>query len=415
MHDYIPDDVITWQYIEYIVKRILKNYCYNEIRFPLIEKTSLFAHSIGNITDIIEKEMYSFKDKKNKKITLRPEGTIGCMRACINKGLLRTSKQKLWYLGPMFRYERPQHGRYRQFHQFGIEVLGMSGPDIDLEIILLVERILRTLNISNYVQLELNSIGSYESRLHYKKILFSYFKQYEACLDEDCKRRLYVNPLRILDSKDKNIKAIINNAPILMDFIDDNSLIHFENLCKLMKNIGISYVVNYKLVRGLDYYNKTVFEWKTNLLGAKDAICAGGRYDNLSKSLGVTFIPAIGCAIGMERLVLLIKSLKLKPKTNNAIDVFIIFLKDNIQIEAIKLSELVRTQFPKKKIMLSILSSNLRKQFSTANKIKARIVLLLGPNEVKNNLILLKDLTSGYQKSFLKNKIIEELELAFKN
>jgi len=381
MHDYTPFDVLVWKYVEDIIKKVLHSYCYNEIRFPILEKTSLFTRGIGDVTDIIEKEMYSFKDKKNSSVTLRPEGTVGCMRSCINHGIIRNSEQKLWYLGPMFRYEKPQHGRYRQFYQLGIEVLGLIGPDIDLEIILLVEKILKTLNVSKNVQLELNSIGSYQSRVRYKKVLFSYFKKYESCLDRDCQRRLYINPIRILDSKNDNVMSIIKNAPMLIDFLDKDSLIHFENLCKLISDMGVAYTINYRLVRGLDYYNRTVFEWKTNKLGSKDTICAGGRYDNLSESLGTVFTPAVGCAIGMERLILLINSSE-NVNIYKIIDVYIIFLEKSMQIEAIKLSENIRTELPNKRVKTNFSSGNLKKQFNKANKLKSRLVLLLGPNEI---------------------------------
>ncbi|XBC44614.1 MAG: histidine--tRNA ligase [Buchnera aphidicola (Schlechtendalia peitan)] len=413
MHDYIPKDVKIWQYVEEILKSVLTSYNYQEIRFPIIEQTKLFEHGIGNSTDVIEKEMYSFKDKKDNSLTLRPEGTVGCMRSCIKSGLLRNSEQKLWYLGPMFRYEKPQFGRYRQFHQLGIEYFGLSSPNADLEIIMLIQRIWKYLNISQYVQLELNTIGSINARMNYQKLLYLYFKKYESLLDADCKRRLYTNPFRILDSKNKNIQDIINKAPILTNYIDNDSLEHFKKLCTYMDEIGISYVINYKLVRGLDYYNNTVFEWTTNKLESKNTICAGGRYDYLSKSLGVSHIPAIGCAIGMERLIILLKSLNKLLETTNRIDIFIIFLKKNIELCAIKLSEKIRTKLPYTRVQVNFSSGSINKQFSKANKLGAKIVLLLGSIEEQNKTVLMKDLASKKQKIFFIKNVIDELKSFF--
>ncbi|XBC41004.1 MAG: histidine--tRNA ligase [Buchnera aphidicola (Nurudea yanoniella)] len=414
MHGYTPEKILIWQYIENSLKKILNNYNYREIRFPIIEKTELFTCGIGNITDIVEKEMYSFQDKKNNNITLRPEGTIGCMRICIENGLLRHTEQKLWYLGPMFRYEKPQFGRYRQFHQLGIESFGLLEPSIDFEIILLIQRIWKTLNISQYISLELNTIGSINDRINYKKSLYSYFKKYEFFLDNDCKRRLYTNPFRILDSKNHDMQEIINNAPVLIDYISDSSLKHFEKLCTFLTSINIPYLINYKLVRGLDYYNNTVLEWTANTLLSKNTICAGGRYDYLSQSLGVSFVPAIGCAIGMERLVLLLESLKTIQYSQYSIDIFVIFSHRNIELNAIKLSENIRTEFPKKRIQINFLNGNIKKQFKKANKLGARIVLLLGTIEISNKTILMKDLKFNTQKTFLIINIIQELKLFFK-
>ncbi|XBC37905.1 MAG: histidine--tRNA ligase [Buchnera aphidicola (Meitanaphis microgallis)] len=413
MHDCIPKDIQIWQYTEKILKQVLTSYNYQEIRFPIIEKTELFKHGIGNITDITEKEMYCFKDKKNNDLALRPEGTIGCMRSCINHGLLRQSEQKLWYLGPMFRYEKPQFGRYRQFHQLGIESFGFFGPNIDLEIILLIQRIWKNLNISKYINLEINTIGSINDRVNYQKLLYSYFKKYEHLLDVDCKRRLHTNPFRILDSKNEDMEEIVRHAPMLIDYISNDSLIHFEKLCKLMNSMDISYTINHKLVRGLDYYNKTVFEWKIHKLTSKNTICAGGRYDYLSQSLGFSRIPAIGCAIGIERLILLLESLHILHDFKNVIDIFIIFLKKDIELNAIKLSENIHTEIPYLKIQVNYLNGNIKQQFSKANKLGARIVLLLGSTEVKSNTVLIKDLKLKQQKiSSIKN-IIQELKLFF--
>lgn len=414
MHDYTPKKILIWQYIESILKRNLTSYNYQEIRFPIIERTELFKYGIGNITDIVEKEMYSFQDKKSNSLTLRPEGTIGCMRSCIKSGLLRKhSEQKLWYLGPMFRYEKPQFGRHRQFHQCGIESFGFLDPSIDFEIILLVQRILKNLNISRYVNLELNTIGSINDRMNYKKSLYLHFKKHEFLLDTDCKRRLYTNPLRILDSKNNAMTEIIDTAPVLINFVSDDSLEHFEKLCKFLKKIKIPYSINYKLIRGLDYYNKTVFEWTSEKFTSKHAICAGGRYDYLSQSFGAPFIPAIGCAIGIERLILLLESLEKTWYPENFIDIFVIFSHKNIELYAIKLSENIRTAFPCRRVQVNFSNGNIKKQFKKANKLGARIVLLIGTIEVQNKTVLMKDLKFNTQKTFLIINVIQELKWFF--
>ncbi|XBC44890.1 MAG: histidine--tRNA ligase [Buchnera aphidicola (Schlechtendalia chinensis)] len=413
MHDYVPKDVNIWQCVEKILFNILDSYNYQEIRFPIIERTELFKHGIGSITDIIEKEMYSFKDKNSNSLTLRPEGTVGCMRSCIKNGLLRNSEQKLWYLGPMFRYEKPQFGRYRQFHQLGIEYFGLSSPHADLEIVMLIQRIWKVLKISHFVKLELNTIGSINTRSHYKKLLYLYFKRHESLLDTDCKRRLYTNPLRILDSKNSNIQELINCAPSLINYIDDDSLKHFEKLCKYMDEVGISYITNYQLVRGLDYYNNTVFEWTIDTLKSKSTICAGGRYDYLSNFLKIPSVPAVGCAIGMERLIMVLKSYNKFLEIKNVVDIFIIFLKKSIELRAIQLSENIRTELPCKKVQVNFSKSSINKQFRKANKLGARIVLLLGSIEEKNKTILIKDLKFKKQKISLFENVIHELKLFF--
>jgi len=345
IHDYLPKEIILWNYVEKIIKKILFSYCYNEIRLPILEYTKLFKHTIGNITDIVEKEMYSFEDRNNNKLTLRPEGTVGCARANIQHHLLNDREQRLWYLGPMFRYERPQKGRYRQFYQMGVEVFGLKGPDIDVELILLTKNFWRTLGIEKYLILEVNSIGSIDIRNKYKKDLVRFLKTNESFLDKDSKYRLDTNPLRILDSKILSTQILLKNGPQLNHYLDENSSIYFKKLCYFMSNLGISYTINNNLIRGLDYYNDTVFEWKTNKLGAQDTICAGGRYDHLIEKLGGPKTPAIGFAIGMERLILLIKAVS-SFMIPYFIDIYVLVFDDSFKLNAIKLSELIRSKLP---------------------------------------------------------------------
>lgn len=286
MNDYLPADTVIWQRIETILKRVLAGYGYSEIRTPIVEQTPLFRRAIGEVTDVVEKEMYTFDDRNGESVTLRPENTAGCVRAGIEHGLLYNQEQRVWYLGPMFRYERPQKGRYRQFYQLGAEVFGLQGPDIDAELILLTARWWRELGIFEHVTLELNSIGSLAARANYREALVAFLEQHKDKLDEDCKRRMYSNPLRVLDSKNPEVQQLLNDAPELFDYLDAESKEHFDSLCALLDGAGIKYRINQRLVRGLDYYNRTVFEWVTTALGAQGTVCAGGRYDGLVEQLG---------------------------------------------------------------------------------------------------------------------------------
>ena len=286
MNDYLPGETALWQRIEGSLKQVLGSYGYSEIRLPIVEQTPLFKRAIGEVTDVVEKEMYTFEDRNGDSLTLRPEGTAGCVRAGIEHGLLYNQEQRLWYVGPMFRHERPQKGRYRQFHQIGAEVFGLQGPDIDAELIMLTARWWRELGISEHVSLELNSIGSLEARANYRDALVAYLEQFTDKLDEDSKRRMYTNPLRVLDSKNPDVQALLNDAPALGDYLDEESKAHFAGLCALLDDAGIRYTVNQRLVRGLDYYNRTVFEWVTTSLGSQGTVCAGGRYDGLVEQLG---------------------------------------------------------------------------------------------------------------------------------
>lgn len=409
IHDYLPKEIILWNYVEEIIKKILFSYCYNEIRLPILEYTKLFKHTIGNITDIIEKEMYSFEDRNNNKLTLRPEGTVGCARAYIqNNNFLHDREQRLWYLGPMFRYERPQKGRYRQFYQMGVEVFGIQGPDIDLELILLTTHFWKKLGIEQYLILEVNSIGSIDIRNKYKKDLVEFLKKNESFLDKDSQRRLNTNPLRILDSKILSTQILLKSGPQLNHYLDKNSSIYFKKLCDFMSYIGIPYTINNNLIRGLDYYNDTVFEWKTNQLGAQDTVCAGGRYDNLIEKIGGPKTPAIGFAIGMERLILLIKTVSF-CMLPYFIDIYILVFDDSFKLNSVKLSELIRSQLPILKVMTNFFGGNITQQFRLADKYNARVALLLGPEEKNKKSILIKNLTNRKQKVVLQTQLIHEL------
>ncbi|WP_422667209.1 histidine--tRNA ligase [Buchnera aphidicola] len=414
MHDYLPEELKLWNYIENIIKEVLNSYCYLEIRLPILEKTEIFQRAIGNVTDIIEKEMYSFEDRKGSNITLRPEGTIGCVRAIIQNNLLYKKKQKFWYFGPMFRYERPQKGRYRQFYQFGAEVFGIDGEDIDLEIILLTYRIWKRLGLENNIILEINSIGSQLDRIKYKKKLIFFLKKYEYLLDEDCKRRLYTNPLRILDSKNKDVQEILTKAPLLNEYLDTASQNHFQSLCKMMDIHGIPYRHNKYLVRGLDYYSSTVFEWKNFELGSQNTICAGGRYDSLFEELNTNKISGIGFAIGMERLVLLMQKLNIFFPTVREVDIYIIIIGNHNTFHATALSEEIRNLYPKLKIFIDFSDDNISKKIKHAANILAPIAIFIGDNEIKKKCFLVKDLVHKKQYYILKSDILIKINHFFK-
>lgn len=413
MHDYIPKELKTWKKVENILIKILTSYCYEEIRLPILEKTKLFQRAIGDVTDVIEKEMYSFNDRKGNSLTLRPEGTVGCVRAVIENNLFLKKKQRFWYLGPMFRYERPQKGRYRQFYQLGAEVFGLDKVEIDLEIILLTKRLWKYLDIEPYIKLEINSIGSKKDRFVYQKELVSFLEKYKNILDEDSKKRLYTNPFRILDSKNKDLQKILKNAPLLKNYIDINSTNRFNNLCNMMNLYGIKYVHNSNLVRGLDYYNSTVFEWKTIQDGSQNTICAGGRYDSLVQELGGKKTPAIGFAIGIERLVALINSLNISSCKEEEINIYIIFIGESNKIYAISLSEEIRNVYPKLKIFVDFISCTLSKKIKNAVNSSAHIAILIGENEIKKNCFLLKDLKKEKEYFFSKKELMLKIKKVF--
>ncbi|QCI20426.1 histidine--tRNA ligase [Buchnera aphidicola (Brachycaudus cardui)] len=413
MHDYLPEELKLWNYIETILKEVLSSYCYLEIRLPLLEKTEIFKRAIGCITDVIEKEMYSFNDRKGNSLTLRPEGTVGCVRAIIQNHLLHKKNNRFWYLGPMFRYERPQKGRYRQFYQLGAEAFGVDTEDIDLEMILMTNRLWKIIGINAYIKLEINSIGSQKDRFQYKKALVIFLKKYEHLLDVDCRRRLYTNPLRILDSKNKEVQKILQEAPLLSKYIDISSTNHFKNLCSMITDHGIKYTYNQNLVRGLDYYNNTVFEWKSNYLGSQNTVCAGGRYDSLIEEMGGKKTSAIGFAIGIERLVLLIKTLNIFYEKIEDINIYIIFIGEENKYYAIHLSEEIRNLYPKLKIFIDFLNQNLQKKIKNAINSSAKIAIIISSNKIQEKSFLIKDLKNKKEYYLLKNQILLKIKQFF--
>ncbi|CAI1887147.1 histidine--tRNA ligase [Serratia marcescens] len=411
MNDYLPEETALWQRIEGTLKQVLGSYGYSEIRLPIVEQTPLFKRAIGEVTDVVEKEMYTFEDRNGESLTLRPEGTAGCVRAGIEHGLLYNQEQRLWYIGPMFRYERPQKGRYRQFHQLGAEVFGLQGPDIDAELILLTARWWKALGIAEHVKLELNSIGSLEARANYRDALVAFLEQHVEVLDEDCKRRMYSNPLRVLDSKNPEVQTLLNDAPRLSEYLDEESRAHFAGLCELLAQAGIPYTVNERLVRGLDYYNRTVFEWVTTSLGAQGTVCAGGRYDGLVEQLGGRATPAVGFAMGLERLVLLVQAVNPEFKAPSAIDVYVISSGAGTQSAAMQLAEQVRDAAPQLKLMTNYGGGNFKKQITRADKWGARIALILGESEVAAQQVVVKDLRSGEQETLAQSEVAARLAL----
>ncbi len=409
MHDVLPEQTPLWQYAEKIIREVLASYCYQEIRLPIVEKTELFKRSIGEVTDIVEKEMYTFDDRNKDSLTLRPEGTAGCLRACLEHGLLHNQVHRLWYSGPMFRHERPQKGRYRQFYQLGVETYGMAGPEIDAEIILLTERLWARLGVRDKVRLELNTLGTIEERLAYREKLVEYFKQHIEVLDEDSLRRLETNPLRILDSKNEGMQEVIKNAPELMDFLQEDSRNHFEKLRQTLDHLGIKYDINTRLVRGLDYYGKTVFEWITDDLGAQGTVCAGGRYDNLIQQLGGKENFAVGFAMGMERLLLLLEQIEGLPILGS-VDVYMILVGEKAEQEGMLLAELIRNNNKNIKLQVNCGGGSFKSQFKKADKSGAEYALILGEDEVSRGEVSLKPLrTDQEQENLTHNALFEKL------
>ncbi|PLK58129.1 histidine--tRNA ligase [Candidatus Palibaumannia cicadellinicola] len=412
MNDSLPKDAAFWQYIESLLTQVLICYGYREIRLPIIEQTALFKRAIGKVTDIVAKEMYSFEDQNGDHITLRPEGTASCVRAGIEHGLLyQNIEQRLWYIGPMFRHERPQKGRYRQFHQLGAEVFGQQGPDIDAELIMLTVRWWQILGISEHVRLELNSIGSLENRARYHNALVTFLAQHETCLDDNNRRRMHTNPMRVLDTKNANIQVLLNDAPVLADYLDDDAHEHFVGLCKLLDEAKIDYTINPRLVRGLDYYNYTVLEWVTNRLGSQGTICAGGRYDRLVEQLGGRATPAIGMAIGLDRLVLLMQAVNTNSSVTLRVDAYLVAVGKNIQGAAMLLAEKIRDALPSLRLMTNCGGGSFKKQFSRADKCGASFALVLGESEAAAQQVVIKDLTTGNQETLAQNDIITRLAL----
>lgn len=417
MNDILPvpvkDNPITtgrWQQIEQALRGLMQQYGYGEIRLPVVESTPLFARAIGAVTDIVEKEMYSFMDRGTpaESLTLRPEGTAGCVRACLEHGLTYNQTQRLWYTGPMFRYEKPQKGRYRQFHQFGVETFGMTGPDIDAELILMTARLWKLLGLENAVQLELNSLGEPESRQAYRTALVEYLRAHADRLDEDSKRRLDTNPLRVLDSKHAGTQAVLANAPQLPDYLDEDSRDHLAALTAALDAAGIPYIRNPRLVRGLDYYNKTVFEWTTTALGAQGTVCAGGRYDGLVAQLGGQATPAVGFAIGLERLVLLLEAMI--PRTDTAeADIYLV-TGDDARQAGLLLAETLRNSLPEMRIVTHCGSGGFKAQFKKADKTGARVALVLGEDEVAAGTVTIKWLQRGEQVTVDREELADHLK-----
>ena len=394
MNDILPDETPYWQFLERTVKRLLESYGYGEIRLPVVEQTELFRRSIGEVTDIVEKEMYTFDDRNGESLTLRPEGTAGCVRAAIQQGLLGVPR-RLWYAGPMFRYERPQKGRQRQFHQIGAEAFGVAGPDMDAELVLLSARLWRQLGIADGVQLQLNSIGSSEARRAYRDALVTYLEQRRDALDEDSQRRLGSNPLRILDSKNPQTQALLDEAPALADYLDEESRADFDRLCDLLRAAAVPFTINPRLVRGLDYYNKTVFEWVTDRLGAQGTICAGGRYDGLVEQLGGKATPGVGFAMGMERLVLLLRESDALAGADTGADVYVVAVGDDAQRAALAAVEAVRDRRPQLRIVQHTGGGSFKSQMKKADRSGARVALIWGEDEVAAATVTLKPLRVG--------------------
>ncbi|GAM61831.1 histidyl-tRNA synthetase [Vibrio ishigakensis] len=409
MNDCLPTQSPLWQKVESTVKRVVSAYGYSEVRMPIVEMTNLFSRAIGEVTDVVEKEMYTFEDRNGDSLTLRPEGTAGCVRAGIQNGLLYNQEQRLWYMGPMFRHERPQKGRYRQFHQCGVEVFGIDGPDVDAELIMMTARLWRELGIDKHVRLELNSIGSLEARANYRVALIEFLEQHIDILDEDCKRRMHTNPLRVLDTKNPDVQAILGDAPRLSDYLDEESKAHFAGLCELLDAAGIEYQVNERLVRGLDYYNRTVFEWITESLGSQGTVCGGGRYDGLVEQLGGKPTNAVGFAMGLERLVLMLETLELDD-VRPAVDVYVVTAGEGTLMAGMKLAEALREQLPELRVMNHFGGGNFKKQFKRADKVGAHVALVLGENEVEQNNVVVKDLKGGEQSTVAQDELVSQLQ-----
>ncbi len=396
MNDILPTQTPYWQAIETALKQVLSRYGYQEIRFPIVEKTALFSRAIGEVTDIVEKEMYTFEDRNGDMLTLRPEGTAGCLRAAMQNSLL-DQPQRLWYMGPMFRHERPQKGRYRQFHQVGVEAYGFAGPDIDAEMIMMTARLWQRLNVTG-LTLQLNSLGTIEARQAYRVVLIAYFEAHRDELDEDSLRRLESNPLRILDSKNPAMQALNEGAPKLLDHLDAPSKQEFEQLCTLLDQAGIAYEINPRLVRGLDYYGKTVFEWVTDQLGAQGTVCAGGRYDGLVSQLGGRSSSAIGFAIGIERLLGLLEAMDALPDVGT-LDAYLVVVGEQAAARGLLLAEQWRDAMPALKLMIHCGGGSFKSQFKRADKSGAKWALILGDDEIAQQEVGVKTLATGEQET----------------
>ncbi len=410
MNDILPQQTPYWQLLEQTAQRIFEAYSFEEIRMPIVESTDLFKRTIGEVTDIVEKEMYTFEDRNGDSLTLRPEGTAGCVRAGIENGLLYNQIQRLWYKGPMFRHERPQKGRYRQFQQIGVECFGLSGPDVDAEMIMMTARLWRELGLTD-LELQINTLGSTEARVGYRDTLVEYMSAHSDQLDEDSQRRLLSNPLRILDSKNPALQMLNENAPKLIDALDEESRQHFEQLCGYLDDAGIKYVINPRLVRGLDYYSRTVFEWVTDQLGAQGTVCAGGRFDGLVEQLGGHSTPALGFAMGIERLVALLETTSIK--VDNLPHVYLLMLGDEATRIGLPLAEQLRDALPGLRLRSNCGGGNFKAQFKKADKSGATLALVLGEDELQQGVVGVKSLREqAPQQSVQQNELATYLKLA---
>ena len=413
MNDCSPTESPLWQWIEGQIRQILSSYGYSEVRMPIVESTPLFARAIGEVTDVVSKEMYTFWDN-DEQLTLRPEGTAGCVRAAIEHGWIYNNEQRLWYMGPMFRHERPQKGRYRQFHQAGVEVFGIATPEIDAELIILTARLWKALGIDQHVSLQLNSIGSLEARANYRSALVAFLENHQDLMSEEEKERLVKNPLRILDTKNQALQDVLDGAPKLLDYLDDESREHFAQLCGLLDAVGIQYEINPKLVRGLDYYNKTVFEWVTSALGAQGTVCGGGRYDGLVEQLGGHATSGVGFAMGLERLVLLVQEVNKSIPVKSAVDIYVVYQGEGTTLAAFQLAEKLRSELPHLSTMLHCSGGNFKKQFKRADKSGATLALVLGESEVQNNQVMVKHLLgTAEQQTIDVANLIEHVKAQF--
>ncbi|WGE63382.1 histidine--tRNA ligase [Actinobacillus equuli subsp. haemolyticus] len=413
MNDCSPTESPLWQWIENKVRNVLAGYGYSEVRMPIVESTPLFARAIGEVTDVVSKEMYTFWDN-DEQLTLRPEGTAGCVRAAIERGWIYNNEQRLWYMGPMFRHERPQKGRYRQFHQAGVEIFGIPNPEIDAELIILTARLWKELDIDQHVSLQLNSIGSLEARANYRSALVKFLENHTALMSDEEKERLVKNPLRILDTKNQALQEVLNDAPKLLDYLDDDSREHFAQLCSLLDAMGIAYEVNPKLVRGLDYYNKTVFEWVTSALGSQGTVCGGGRYDGLVEQLGGHATQGVGFAMGLERLVLLVQEVNKEISLPKAVDVYVVYSGEGATLNAFQIAEQIRSELPQLRVMTHCSGGNFKKQFKRADKVEAQIALVIGESEVAEQKVVVKDLQSGAEQIIIAQAdLISELTKRF--
>ncbi len=408
MKDMLPEETMCWQHVETVMRDLMASYGYQEIRMPLLEKTELFKRSIGEVTDIVEKEMYTFEDRNGESLTLRPEGTASTVRAAIEHGLMQGQSLRFWYMGPMFRHERPQKGRYRQFHQLGVETFGVATPDMDAELIAMTARLWQRLGLRD-LELQINSLGTPACRRDYRELLVAYLQQHRARLDEDSLRRLETNPLRILDSKNPEMQDLIEGAPRLMEYLDEESVEHFDRLRTYLDAMDIGYTINTRLVRGLDYYTRTVFEWVTTQLGAQGTVCAGGRFDGLVDQLGGKSMPAAGYALGMERLLALLEEQALLPPAAAA-DAFLIASGDQAQAQSLRLAEQLRQRLPALRLTVNCGGGSFKTQFKRADKSGARVALLLGDEEVAAGTIGVKYLRADKpQETVSLERVIELL------